>query len=170
MNLEAQLLKEHSKVNTDKITSYIGSDQEKFRKLMRLFFSEEYKIVQRAAWAMSNCACAHPELILPYLDKLVLNLKGKDNHPAVKRNTLRILQFITIPERLQGELIDICLNFIADKKEAVAIKAFAMTVVHNIGKHEPDLMRELKILIEDQMPYTSAAFQSRGYKILKQLQ
>lgn len=169
MNLEKQLLKEHSKTNTNLITAYIGNDPKKFKKLMDLFFTGEYRVVQRASWSMSDCASTYPTLILPFLDKLVLTLEDNTKHPAVKRNILRILQFTAIPESLQGVLIDICFNFIADRKTPVAIKAFALTVAHNIGKHEPDLMNELKILIEDQIPYTTPAFQSRGNKILKSL-
>jgi len=33
-----------------------------------------------------------------------------------------------------------------------------MTVLLNIVKKEPDLKKELKILIEDQLPYASAGF------------
>jgi len=169
MDLEAQILKEHSKSNTNLITEYIGKDPVKFKALMDLFFHGEYRVVQRAAWAMSDAVTAHPELILPYLDQLVLNLKDAPKHPAVTRNTLRILQNLEVPERLQGELVNLCFDFVASRKEAVAIKAFAMTIIYNIGKSEPDLMNELKILIEDQMPFTSPAFQSRGRKILKAL-
>lgn len=169
MNLEEQILKEHSKANTDSIVAYIADDAHKFGQLMRLFFHGSHRLAQRAAWPMSICAIAHPQLILPYLPQLVSRLREKDSHPAVKRNILRILQFIEMPEAYQGKLLDTCFEILLNK-EPVAIKAFAMTVTYNIGRHEPDLMNELRIIIEDQMPYTSPAFQSRGSKILKALE
>ena len=45
-----------------------------------------------------------------------------------------------------------------------------MTVLYNITLKIPELADELKIIIEDQMPYGSAGFKSRGKKILKGLQ
>jgi hypothetical protein len=45
-----------------------------------------------------------------------------------------------------------------------------MTVLLNIVKYVPELKEELKIIIEDQMPYASAGFQSRGKKTLKALE
>jgi hypothetical protein len=44
-----------------------------------------------------------------------------------------------------------------------------MTVLANIAMEEPDLKDELKIVIEDGLPYGSAAYISRAKKTLKQL-
>jgi hypothetical protein len=50
MNLRQQILKEHSKRNTDKIVSYIGNDPERFKILFDLFLNDESRVVQRSAW------------------------------------------------------------------------------------------------------------------------
>jgi hypothetical protein len=44
-----------------------------------------------------------------------------------------------------------------------------MTVLANLAKSEPDLGQELKIIIQDQLPYASAGFQARARAILPQL-
>lgn len=44
-----------------------------------------------------------------------------------------------------------------------------MTILHNLSKEHPDLKNELRVAIEEQMPYASAGFKSRGNKILKAL-
>ncbi len=88
---------------------------------------------------------------------------------AVKRNTLKILQFVDIPEDLLGITADICFRLLNDGKEPIAVKVFAMTVIFNIVKKYPELNEELKISIEEQMPFASAGFKSRGNKILKAL-
>ena len=158
---------EHSKSNTASIVAFIGNDPHKFEQLVHLLLSRNHLEAQRAAWPLSYCVEAFPTLALPYLDKLVIKLKDTTNHLGVKRNILRSLQFVDIPESLQGTLLDICLDALANKKEPVAIKVFAMTVAYNIGRHEPSLMNELRIIIEDQMPYALPGFKSRGSKILK---
>ncbi len=170
MNLEQKILKEYSKSNTVAIVAYIGNDPHKFALLAHLLLFGNYQEAQRAAWPFSYCAEAFPALVLPHLGQLVLRLKDTTCHPAVKRSILRSLQFVEIPEPLQGILIDICFDILSNKKEPVAIKMFAMTVAYNIGRHEPSLMNELRIIIEDQMPYALPGFRSRGSKILKALE
>jgi len=56
-----------------------------------------------------------------------------------------------------------------NKKEPIAIRVFAMTVLANLADTYPEIKGELIAVIEDQMPYGSAGFISRGKKILKKL-
>jgi hypothetical protein len=44
-----------------------------------------------------------------------------------------------------------------------------MTVLGNLTMALPELGKELAILIEDELPYGSAGFVSRGRKVLKQI-
>jgi hypothetical protein len=168
MNLREEILREHSKSQTLKIVKYIGNDKERFAELINLFLGNTYRITQRAAWAVSYCAEEHPELIIPYLERMLDNL-NQPVHDSVKRNTLRTFQDIDIPEKLQGKAADICFKLLRDKDETIGTKVFAMTVLHNLSKQHPDLENELRIAIEEQMPYASAGFRSRGSKILKAL-
>lgn len=169
MNLEKQLLLEHSKRNTIFIASFIEANPEKFRNLMDLFFSGPYRIVQRAAWVMSECVGSNPDFIKSYWKKLIKNLQKKDIHNAVKRNTLKVLEEIEIPPKYHGELISMSFDFLCDKKEPVAVKVFAMSILFKLTKQQPDLQKELRIILEDQMPFGSPGFKSRGTKILKRL-
>ena len=167
MDIKAALLQEHSKTQAQRIAAYIGSDPERFRELMLLFFKGEYRITQRAAWVLFFCTANYPMLTQPYLNPLISNLEQPVSN-AVKRNTLRHLQSIPIPPNLQGQLATVCFNFLMGS-EPVAIKAFAMTILANLAQSEPDLGRELKIIIQDQLPYASAGFKARARTILPQL-
>ncbi len=168
MNIKEALLKEHSKTNTLKISNYIGSDAQLFAELMDCFLDDEWRLNQRAAWVVSHCADTYNDLILPHLEAMILNL-DKEVHVAVKRNTLRVLQNVAIPEDLLGRLTNICFDALNSSETPVAIKVYAMTILANVCKIEPDLKQELYLVIEGQMPYGSPAFKSRGRRILKQL-
>ena len=81
-----QLLKdEHSKKQTDRIVAYIGQDKDRFARLIKLFFSGEYRITQRAAWPLSYCVRRYPELIKPYFKQLLDNLDQEDIHVEIGR-------------------------------------------------------------------------------------
>ncbi len=169
MNLVKALLKEHSKAQCNRIVEYIGTDKDRFRELVEVFTTGTYRITQRAAWPLSYCAEYHPELIKPHLKKLIHNLNQPGLHDAVKRNTVRFLQFTSIPKSLQGITAQVCFDLLQNRKEAIAVRVFSMTVLANIAKHQPELKSELKIIIEDTLPYGSPGFVSRGRKILKGL-
>ena len=167
MNLRETLLKEHSKKQCNKIVKYIGSNKQRFAELMELFFESEYRVTQRAAWPMSYCVKNHPQLIRPYLKKLLGNLEKKGLHDAVIRNTVRLLQDVEIPKKHQGKLMNICFAFIQSNEIPVAVKAFSLTILQNLSKQYPDIISELKLIIEERWEHETAAFRSRGKKILK---
>lgn len=170
MKIREQLLFAHSKENTRKITNYIGSNKDRLQELMNCFFSNEYRVSQRSAMAVSDCFDQHPHLMQPHLERMIANLNTENIHIAVKRNTVRILQFIEVEENLQSELFDHCINFLKDPKEPIAVKAFSMGILYKICKQYPDLKTEVIPLIEDELEYTdSAGVRSRGRNILKKL-
>ncbi|CAN5138396.1 hypothetical protein BH09BAC3_BH09BAC3_32040 [soil metagenome] len=161
------LEKGHSKAITSKIVKHVGHNPVLFRELVGVFLAGPYRITQRAAWPLSICVVNHPKLVKPYLKAIIKYLDHPGIHDAVKRNTVRFLQFIDIPKSLQGRVVDICFGFLSNPREPIAVRVFSMTVLANLAKQHPELKDELKIYIEDHLPFGGPAFRSRGYKILK---
>ncbi len=170
MNLEAEILREHSKRQSVRIAKWVGNDRKRFKELLDLFLKGEYRTTQRAAWIVKHCADEHPNLVFPYLNDMVDRMLEPGAHDAVPRNVMRILQDFEIPRRMAGKIATVSFEMLASAKEPIAVKVFAMTVLANIAKREPDLKREISLLIEQQMPTGSAGFRSRGRKILKRLE
>ncbi len=169
MNLRETILEEHSRAQSDKIIKWIGDDKKRFTELVHLFLTDEYRVVQRAAWPLSDIGIKYPALVKPYLGKFVKLLSDKANHPAVSRNILRTLQFIEVPPKYHGEVVNVCFEFLLKSEYPIAFKAFAMTVLANITKKEPELKRELKIVIEEMMKEGSPGIKARGRMVLKEL-
>lgn len=167
MNLKDMVLEEHSKQQCDRIVKYIGQDKKRFAELMKLFFAGEYRISQRAAWPMSYVVQEHPALIRPYLNKLINNLGKKEQHPAIVRNSVRILQDMDLPKKYHGKLMDTCFNFIESNEVPAAVKAFSLTVLESLSKNYPEIRPELKLIIEERWEHETPAFHSRARKILK---
>lgn len=170
MDIKTALEENRSKEQILRIRDYIGTDTTRFDELMQLIFHSESPIPQRASWTMMHCADAHPELLTPYLGRLFQHLRQEGLHDSIKRNSLRALQKVDLPEQVMGEAADICFAYLANPNEAVAIRVFSMNVLWNICKKEPDLSNELKLLIEEFMPYGSTGFKNRGNKILKAIE
>lgn len=166
MDISEELKKGHTKNQTMRVVRYIGSDAKKFAELMEIFFKGEYRMRQRAAWPVSYCVKDHPKLIEPYLNKCINELPRKDAHSAIKRNVVRLLQYVEIPRRQAGKIYSHCLDLIDDIKEPIAVRVFAITVATKIAKTEPALTRELQLVIKKHLPHTTVAFHKRSLDIL----
>ncbi|MFN0274133.1 MAG: hypothetical protein ACKVPJ_00185 [Chitinophagales bacterium] len=152
------------------IAGWIGGDKKRFSELIEIFLHGAKKTSQMAGWALSYCAEAHPELIVPHIKKLLKKTQDTKAHNSAKRHVIRVLQYINIPEKDAGFAAQVCFDFLADKNEEVAIRVFSMTVLFNLVKREPGLKNELKLLIEENINLEKAAFKSRGRKILTALE
>ena len=82
---------------------------------------------------------------------------------------MRIFQNIDIPEEYQGVLYDFGTELILDIKEPVANKVFAMTMMYNIALPFPELLEELKMILETQYPYEMPGYKSRTRKLVSQI-
>lgn len=80
-----------------------------------------------------------------------------------------MLQEITVPQRFHGDVMNLCFDYISSPDEAVAIKAFSLTILQNLSKQYPDIKQELKTIIENRWDFETAAFHLRARKILKEL-
>jgi hypothetical protein len=167
MDLKEQILKEHSKEQCNKIVNWVGSDKKKFNELFHLFLFGEYRVTQRAAWPLSYCVIAHPHFMEHNYKKLLGNLKKPNLHDSIKRNTVRLLQTVAIPEKHEGAIMEICFNYLESPDEAVAIKAFSLTVLERLAKKYPEIVPEIKLIIEKQLPHQSAAFKNRAKNFMK---
>lgn len=169
MNIKKELLKGQSKALTDRIVRYVGDDPVKFNELIIIFLAGSYRLTQRAAWPLSYCVENNPFLIRSHFGPVLKILDQKGIHDAVKRNIMRLLQNVDIPKRYQGMVVEKCFELM-DPKEPIAVRVFAMSVLANLASVQPDLKNELKVTIEDQLPFSTAAYLSRAKKILRQLE
>jgi len=171
MNIREELLKEknHTKKHPLEISHYACLSAKNFKQLMQCFLSKEYRVAQRAAWSVSWAAREKPAFIAPYIKDLVAQLQRKDVHNAVIRNSVRILEAIEIPEEFHGKVMNACFAFIEKPSTPIAIKAFSLTTLYHLSKYYPEIKQELKLIIEERWNTETAAFKSRGKKILENL-
>lgn len=169
MNLEKELLKRQTLTQCNRIIKYIGDKDLRFADLMKLFFKGEYRLTQHAAWPMSYCIRQNPDLAKPYFKKFIDQLSDTNAHPAARRNIVRLLQFVEIPKRLHGKLMDICFKFISNPEEAIAVNAFSLGILSNLAVIYPEILSEIKTVIEARWEFETPAFRSRAKKILRQV-
>lgn len=168
MNLREEILREHSKAQTMRIANWIGNDPKRFARLATLFLEGEYRITQRAAWVISHCADSYPNLIIPHLGDF-LGLAENPPHVAVKRNVLRVMTLIKIPEDLEGNAYDLCYSLARQSKEDVAVRCHAMTILTTLALKYPELKVEVCDIISSLRDHDSPGLRSRSKKLTKML-
>lgn len=146
---------------------WIGRSQKRMDELVHLFTTDEYRVVQRAAWPIGLLAETQPQLLQKHLPLFVQLLRKPGLHNAVRRNITRILQYLQIPEKLKGDVMDACFSFICDVQEKAAVKAFSLTILEQLAVEYPEILPEIITIIEERWDYETAAFHSRARKILK---
>ena len=168
MNFREQLLSEMSRKNIDYIIHVVGDNPEYFDELIRMILYDHDPVPPRASWAAEGISRNFPRLADKYVYPFVEGLPYF-THPGTRRNVLKMLSRMPIPEELQGTLIDLCFKWMTGEEEPVAVKVFCMDIVaRHLGMY-PDLRFELREVIEDQYSRSSAGFQAHGRKVLKQI-
>ena len=67
-------------------------------------------------------------------------------------------------------MIDTCYGYIKNPNEAIAVRAFAMTIIFNISKPYPELLSELKSVLQFlNHPDESGGIKSRIKNTLKDI-
>jgi hypothetical protein len=168
MNLKDALLEEHSLVNTIKIRDWVLESKTNLKKLMAVFLGSDKRCAQRASWVATKVHEIRPEWLEAYQNELITSLE-KPIHGSIRRNSLRMMQSMHIAETNQGKLLEIVFERLLDAKEELAVRAFAMTVAYNLAVSYPELQQELKIIIQDQLPFATPSFKSRANKILRKI-
>ncbi len=168
MDIGDQLLVELSRRNTDFIAHYIGNDTDKFHQLIDLLFNGKSPIPQRAAWVVTHIAEKYPELCLPFIEPIILNLE-KFEHTGIHRCLLRFIAEMNIPESLQGILYGICYKWLINKESPIAVKVHCMQILYNISEVEPDLKHELRLIIGELTDHDSAGLRSRSRHLMERL-
>src|SRR5450759_229289 len=142
-----------------------------FIKLYEYSHSPDKRLAFTASWTLSKVCDKFPELIYPYLSKIVESLNKIDNESTL-RSFLRIISLSDlgkINSRQHGMLADYCFSTLKSGFSAIAVKAYSMDILYRLSLIYPELANELSASIRILMEDGSAGITARGSMILKKL-
>ncbi len=163
MNLIEILSEKQSSKNVKYITEQALEDPNIVKALIELMAKGSPRLSQNAAWPISHITDANPTVFVKHQKKLLALLRRTDVHAAVHRNIIRIFHFLKADEKYEGELLEVCFNFLNSKETPIAVKHWSIHIILKLSKKYPDLLNELKeiiillIQIEDAPAYKYAA-------------
>lgn len=168
MDLTSELLKENSVGNINSVTQYFIDHPEELESLISLVDHKNVKVKNRASWVLSKLGEKIPSRVATFYNQL-FDIVAQTDSGTIRRNLMRGLQFLEIPEELEGRTIDLCLLLLQDKNQPIAVKAIALTISSGIALKYPEFSGELESIIMEQLPYASPGFKHRANKILRQI-
>ena len=122
----------------------------------------------KAIWIMDKIHDSHPELIQPYLKRMLENVEQL-KQSGQKRHILKLLSFNPLLGEPTGNFINYCFNIVQSRTEPVAGRVHAMQILYNITLLIPAFRNELRVVIEEVMIEGTPGIISRGRKLLQTL-
>jgi hypothetical protein len=164
------LLYDSSRICIEMAADVIDEDPNIFHEAFELIFQNKYKISARASRVIYFFAARNPEMIKPYLSRIIAALPVIDNN-SILQNLLKILTEHPLPddEEILGLLLNKCFEFIDSVETKPAVKVYSLDILYNLSLIFPDIREELFQTIEKQIPQSSAGFKTRGEKMLEKL-
>ncbi len=146
MYLKDELIGSINQFNPTKLAKKI-LDLSLEKELIRYCLSNDVLLSSRSMWVLGHCSEINFDRIIPFHEVLITNLKNETLHNGVIRNTLRLFQKYPVPVKHESFLLDKCLDYIKNPSQAIAVRAYSMTVVLNIAKKYPELLDELRLTL-----------------------
>ena len=153
----------------DQIVISVSRRPQEFIPLIQLTKDSEIKIAWRATWACEKLCKMYPEWFVPYYEQLIQELPDSP-HDGIKRLRLSILYQLPVTGDFPVTLFDYCINHMLSPGESIAVQALCITLAHKLCMQEQELLRELKVYLENAEPeYYSVGVRCTRKNILKRI-
>lgn len=162
------LMEEYSRDGMVRIAREIGGDADRFEVAWEIFCKGEPPLPQRMSWAMSILMEEQPALAVKYGATIAARIPYM-SHPAELRMALRTLAAHQVPMTAVGDLLLHLFPLLEDPQTPIAIRVHAMQILYNISSLEPDLKRELLLVIEAFANNSGPGFANRAGKLIPKL-
>lgn len=147
MKLSDYLVVRMGRATRDKVVAFAMQDEEIFEELMGLVRSGNRTQRMKASWVLSGIQTADASKLNVHRGFLVKCLND-ESVGGVKRELLRCFEGAVLGELISDELIHICMEWVTDKQQDLAVRYICYRLLKTLLKSHPDLKQELEIQIE----------------------
>lgn len=130
-------------------------------------FDADHRVARNALWTLTKATDKEIAQLQPMLDELI-DQALKTESSSVRRLSLNIVDMLEMREEdLRSDLYDFCLEHAVDVEELPGIQAICMKIAFRISTFYPELMAELKRILEGmEIEYYKPAVKSIRTRIL----
>jgi len=136
--------------------------------LFKLNQHPKHLIAWRSAYLLDLAHDVNQNILDNYLEEIMEMIPQLTN-ASIKRHYLRILSQHDLSELADGHLLDCCIKWLQNEETPIAVKGHCMQILHDLTIPYPELIPELKAVLENLIPYGSKGEVNRAKKILSLL-
>ena len=129
--------------------------------------SDNERIAYNSSWVLAHLLEMDKNCEISRFLSILITTAASTINSGIKRNIFKILQLINIPKEFQYDCADLALNALSNKKNDVAVRAFAITILEHLVLNIPELIEEVLFLIEKEKSFATAAFIVRSNRFEK---
>ncbi|OAB78880.1 hypothetical protein [Cochleicola gelatinilyticus] len=163
------------------VANWVIDHPETFHTLITYCFKDPSDIAYKAAWILEFVCAKQLDLLLPHLDFYFKNLpkikRDQSLRPLAKicemlaidyyiNKDKNVMEALTVVHR--DAMTECCFDWLITNQK-VACQVYAMESLYYLGLEFTWIHPELKIIIEQHIHTSSAAYKVRGKRILKKL-
>ncbi|MBK3518090.1 hypothetical protein [Carboxylicivirga marina] len=141
---------------------------EKIKLLLELNEHPKNKIAWRTAYLLDLSHDLNQNVLDEHLE-LIMQRTPKLTNQSIKRHYMRILSQHDLSEMADGNFLDCCFESLQTEETPIAVKAHCMQIIYDLTKPYPELIPELKAVLENLLPYGSKGEINRARKILSKI-
>jgi len=137
--------------------------------ILKIIEEDEEKPAWRAAWVIDHLNQQKPQMVTPHLQSINRILK-RTKYNGARRSLLKILVINPTNVNHDGELVDLCFQWVCSPAIPIAVRAYAMQFVYDMLPVYPELKNELKTSLETAIHDSSKGVRGKAKKILTMLE
>lgn len=142
---------------------------ENMRAVALLIDDADLVLARRASWVFHHGGEFFPQHVPPLVPLLLPPLDA-NRHPAIRRNVVRALQMVDLPEKQLGPVVSRCFDYLIDPAESVACRAFSVEVLWRACQQESELMPELEETLLAVMDHAKPGLRHRAKRTLRAIE
>lgn len=135
-----------------RIAASVGSADD-VQGLFALLTDREEPIAYRAAWTLCHVAPRWLDVLREHYDELAEATLACP-HAGRRRLLLGLLWRLPQPEPLRVDLLDFCLDAMADPAQPHGVRMYCMKLAYGMCRTQRDLLHELRTLLDIMEPDT----------------
>mgnify|MGYP006935342245 CR=1 FL=1 len=160
---------EHSRSQADFIADIVIQQPILIEELLNIVLLNKEPISRRASWPLRIISDRDINILGPYVHTIIKQLP-KIHNVAISRAFLAILVNVNIPEEYCGELLQYTSEILINPGSPVASLIYSADIFYKLSIGEPELLNELKLMLELLIPFGSAGVKSKCRKTIKKIE
>lgn len=150
------------------LLSLLHESDEKKQELYDIVFDEDEKIGYHAAWILTHLSSVDNRWLYPKQNELIEEVMTC-KHGGKRRVILNLLYKQPYPDSPRTDFLDFCLERVPNGKELPAVQSLCVKITYELTLPIPELIQELKVILDMLDVNTSPAVRSVRRKVLKSM-